>query len=72
MGLARHANNEGEMGIVYHSIDPHGNESPMWNYRPLTGEDGFFVPAVVNGKKVERFKYLHPVNSTKTKRPTLK
>ena len=71
LGVARNANSE-ERSVVYMPLEPHGNELPMLTYRPIDGEDGFFVPAVVDGKKRERFTLLYPTNSIMVDRQKIK
>lgn len=63
LGVARNANTE-ERAVIYMPLEPHGDELPMLTYRPVDGEDGFFVPVVMEGKKRERFTLLYPTNAT--------
>ncbi|HZZ99170.1 MAG TPA: DUF1653 domain-containing protein [Candidatus Paceibacterota bacterium] len=70
LGVARHANTE-ERSVVYMPLEPHGDEMPMLTNRPVGGEDGFFTPAVVDGKQVVRFKLLWPINTTQLARPKI-
>lgn len=32
-----------ELGVVYFPIAPHEEEDPTWNWRPLTGRNGWFT-----------------------------
>lgn len=72
IGFARNANKEDELSIIYHSVEPHGNQVPMLTYRKVDGEDGFFTPVQIDGEWRERFTYLYPLNTTEAKRPTVK
>jgi hypothetical protein len=83
LGLARHHETD-ERGVVYHGVEPHGREVPMWNWRPLYGPGGWFTPltaeeltqAVQDKLLVRpsvqlggpRFTFLYRVNSTQVER----
>lgn len=71
LGVARHSETE-ERGVVYFGVEPHGDEAPMWSWRPLLGPGGFLTPVPdVSHPAVpdhERFKFLYPVNSMHVER----
>ena len=63
LGVARH-HETGDLEVIYHPIEPHGNDrEPMWNRRNLNEFLGY-VAGPHEGTVTPRFHFLYAINNT--------